>query len=309
MDLSDLRIFVAVVRAGGVTRAAERLHRVQSNVTTRVRQLEERLGVALFIRDGKRMHLTPAGKLLLEYADRLLALAEEASNAVKDSRPRGRLRLGAMDSTAAVRLPRPLAEYHRRYPDVVLELRSGNPQQLASRVLAGDLDAALVTEPIADAPFERAPAFVEELVIIAAADHPPVGKPGNLPRTMVAFEHGCPHRKRLEDWYAARGEMPERTIELGSYHSMLGCVAAGMGVALLPRSVLATFPESRQLSVHALPPGADRAATILIWRKGAGSPNIEALKQILAQTRESRPARKFARRGNAQRRSGSGQRF
>ncbi len=74
MDLSELRIFRAVVREGGVTRAAERLHRVQSNVTTRVRQLEDDLGTALFVREGKRLHLTPAGQTLLGYADRLLAL-------------------------------------------------------------------------------------------------------------------------------------------------------------------------------------------------------------------------------------------
>src|SRR5690349_754794 len=129
MDLADLRIFTAVVRAGGMTRAAERLHRVQSNVTTRVRQLEEDLGVALFIRDGKRLHVTPAGRLLLDYADRMLALAEEVRSAVQDPRPRGRLRLGAMESTAAVRLPGPLAEYHKRHPDVILELHTGNPQE------------------------------------------------------------------------------------------------------------------------------------------------------------------------------------
>src|SRR5216684_5466839 len=118
MDLSDLRIFSTVVRQGGVTRAAERLHRVQSNVTTRIRQLEEDLGVALFIREGKRLHLAPAGQVLLDYADRLLALADEARMAVQDPRPRGVFRLGAMDSTAAVRLPGPLAEYHRRHPGV-----------------------------------------------------------------------------------------------------------------------------------------------------------------------------------------------
>jgi DNA-binding transcriptional LysR family regulator len=72
MDLADLRIFNTVVRAGGITRAAERLHRVQSNVTTRIRQLEQDLGVSLFIREGKRLHLTPAGHLLIDYADRLL---------------------------------------------------------------------------------------------------------------------------------------------------------------------------------------------------------------------------------------------
>jgi DNA-binding transcriptional LysR family regulator len=281
MDLSDLRIFSTVVRQGSVTRAAERLHRVQSNVTTRIRQLEEDLGVALFIREGKRLHLAPAGQMLLDYADRLLALADEARMAVQDPRPRGVFRLGAMDSTAAVRLPGPLAEYHRLYPAVSLELRTGNPTQLCTAILAGELDAALVAEPVPDEPFEKIFAFEEEPVIVAAADHPPVGRKGAIPSTIICFEHGCPHRKRLEDWYAKRGAMPERTIELGSYPALLGSIVAGLGVALLPRSVLSLFPASKQLSVHPLPQGENRAETVLIWRKGAGSPNIQALQQLL----------------------------
>ena len=283
MDLSDLRIFCAVVREGGITRAAERLHRVQSNITTRIRQLEEDLATPLFIREGKRLHLAPAGQVLLDYADRLLALADEARSSVQDPRPRGVFRLGAMESTAAVRLPGPLSTYHRKYPDVVLELRTGNPQVLAAAILAGEIDAAFVAEPIADAPFEKMPAFQEELVVVSAIDHPPIDKAGNLPVAMVAFEHGCPHRKRLEAWYERRGGMPERTIELGSYHAMLGCVVVGMGVALLPKSVLTTFPERRRLRVHPLPRGENCAETVLIWRKGAGSPKIQALQSILGQ--------------------------
>jgi DNA-binding transcriptional LysR family regulator len=288
MDLSDLKIFSAVVREGGITRAAERLHRVQSNVTTRIRQLEESIGAALFIREGKRLHLSPAGQVLLDYADRLLALADEARDAVQDPRPRGVFRLGAMESTAAVRLPGPLSEYHRLYPDVALELRTGNPPALASAILAGELDAALVTAPFAEAPFEKIVVFDEEPVIVSAADVPAIGKKDNYPRTIIAFEHGCPHRKRLEDWYAMHGQMPERTIELGSYHAMLGCVVAGMGVALLPRSVLTTFPESKRLKIHRMPPGQDRAETQLIWRKGAGSPKIQALKALLSEPRQRR---------------------
>ncbi|HVO13838.1 MAG TPA: LysR substrate-binding domain-containing protein [Alphaproteobacteria bacterium] len=282
MDLSDLRIFRTVAREGGVTRAAERLNRVQSNVTTRVRQLEEDLGVELFLREGKRLHLAPAGQVLIGYADRLLALADEAREAVHDPRPRGVFRLGAMESTAAVRLPRPLSEYHRRHPAVTLELRTGNPRQLATAVLAGELDAALAAEPIADAPFEKVHAFDEPLAIVAAAERRRIEPPGGRPLAVVAFEDGCPHRKRLEDWFAGRGEMPERVIEMSSYHAILGCVAAGMGVALVPRSVLATFPERRRLSVHALPRGQDRAETVLFWRKGAGSPKIAALQAIIA---------------------------
>jgi DNA-binding transcriptional LysR family regulator len=288
MDLSDLRIFTSVVREGGVTRAAEKLNRVQSNVTTRIRQLEDDLGVTLFLREGKRMHLAPAGQALLDYADRLLALADEARASVRDPRPRGTFRLGAMESTAAVRLPKALNEYHRRHPEVTLELRTGNPGTLATAILAGELDAALVAEPIADAPFDKVSVFEEEPVIVSAAGHPPVGKRGQFPKTIIAFEHGCPHRKRLESWYEKHGEMPERTVELGSYHAMLGCVAAGMGIALLPLSVLSTFPESKRLTVHRLPPGENRAETVLIWRKGAGSPNIKALQDILPGAQRSR---------------------
>ena len=286
MDLAELRIFTAVVREGGVTRAAERLHRVQSNVTTRIRQLEEKLGTELFIREGKRLHLTAAGQVLLGYADKLLALADEARTAVHDPRPRGLFRLGAMESTAAVRLPGPLNRFSRLYPEVTLELRTGNPETLARAILAGELDAAFVAEPVADAPFEKMGSFVEEPVIVSVAGHALIDKNG-APRAVLVFENGCPHRRRLEQWFAKRGEMPERIIELGSYHAMLGCV-------------LATFPERRRLTIHRLPRGENRYETVLIWRKGAASPNVTALQAVLrdgSRGRASSPRRSHDRSG------------
>lgn len=282
MDLSDLRIFQTVVAEGGVTRAAEKLHRVQSNITTRVRQLEEELGVALFLREGKRLHLAPAGRILLGYAERLLDLAAEAREAVQDATPRGVLRLGSMESTAAVRLPGPLTEYHRRYPAVTLELKTGNPRKLATMLLAGEIDVALAAEPIPPEPFEKLPIYHEEVVIVGAADHPPItDDPASTPATMLAFEPGCPHRARFEEWYARRGQMPERLIEIASFHTLLGCALVGMGASLIPKIVLETFPGRDRLSLHALPPGLDRITTTLFWRKGANSPKIAALAEIL----------------------------
>jgi DNA-binding transcriptional LysR family regulator len=282
MDLADLHIFRSVVQAGGITRAAEKLNRVQSNVTTRVRQLETELGVELFIRNGKKLHLSPAGQLLLDYADRLLDLAQEAREAVHDATPRGLLRLGTGESTASMRLPVPINEYLGRYPDVTLELRSGNTKVIATAVLTGDLDAALAAEPVADAPFEKVPIYDEEMVIVAAANHPPIKSPRDAkPRTVLAFEAGCSYRQRLEDWFAHHGEMPDRIVEISSYHAMLGCAVAGMGISLLPRNVLTTFPDAKLLSVHALPPGLDHVQTVLIWRKGTLSPKVRALMDIL----------------------------
>ncbi len=283
MDLTDLRIFRMVVREGGITRAAEKLFRVQSNVTTRIRQLEEDLGVRLFIREGKRLQVSPAGQRLIDYADRLLALAEEARTAVLDPCPRGTLRLGAMESTAAARLPGLLAEYHARYPEVEIQLRTGNPRVLATAMLAGELDAALAAEPIPDGPFEKQAAFHEQLVIVSAASRISIEDRRDMPKTMLAFEHGCPHRKRLEEWYARRGFMAEQIIELSSYHAMLGCVVAGMGIALMPKTVLAGFPENTRLQVHELPSDEDNALTVLVWRKGANSPNIQALRELIVE--------------------------
>ncbi len=295
MDLADLRIFRSVVQEGGITRAAEKLNRVQSNITTRVRQLETDLGVALFIREGKRMHLSPAGQILLDYSDRLLDLAREAREAVHDTKPSGLLRLGAMESTAAMRLPVPINAYLERYPDVKLELRAGNTSSLATDVLSGELDAALLAGPVAAGPFEQVPIYEEEMVIVAAANHPTIRSPRDArPPTVLAFEPGCSYRQRLEQWFAHHGEMPDRIVEISSYHAMLGCAVAGMGISLLPRTVLATFPDANLLSVHALPRGLDRVETLLVWRKGTNSPKVRALMEILLAHSDigKKPARK-----------------
>jgi DNA-binding transcriptional LysR family regulator len=290
MDLSDLEIFRAVVQAGGVTRAAEKLNRVQSNVTTRVRQLEAELGVDLFIRDGKKLHLSAEGRLLLDYAERLLELAREAREAVRDAKPRGLLRLGAMESTASVRLPLPMNAYLERYPDVTLELRTGTPRELAAAVREGELDGALVAEPIAEAPFEKTPMYDEELVIIAGASHPPIRSPKDLRgRNVLAFDPGCPYRKRMDEWFAASGEMSDRIIEMSSYHAMLGCAVAGMGISMVPRIVLKTFPDARLLSVHPMPPGLNIARTVFIRRKGPVSPKVSALIEVLREGAELKP--------------------
>jgi DNA-binding transcriptional LysR family regulator len=299
MELSDLNVFRTVVQAGGITRAAEKLNRVQSNVTTRIRQLEEQLGVELFIRAGKRLHLSPAGKVLLDYADRLLDLANEARESVHDIRPRGRFRLGSMESTASVRLPAPLTEYCRRYPDVQLELRTGNSYDLTGLILRGEVDAALTAGVIPEAPFEKLPAFEEEMVIVAAANHPPIKSPRDaVSRTVLVFEKGCPYRRKLEDWFALKGEMPERMIEMSSYHAILGCAVVGMGISMLPRAVLGTFPDRKCLSVHELPAKVNKETTWLVWRKGARSPKLNALIDILTPPSGKQAAPKDQRRIN-----------
>ena len=95
MNFADLHIFKTVADEGGITKAARKLHRVPSNITTRIKQLESEVGTLLFHRSRQRLHLSPHGELLLGYAARLIDLSEEARHAVADTKPRGLLRLGA----------------------------------------------------------------------------------------------------------------------------------------------------------------------------------------------------------------------
>ena len=286
MDLSDLTIFRAVVRENGVTRAAVKLNRVQSNVTTRIRQLEQTLGADLFIRDGRRLVLTPAGETLLPYAERLLSLAEEARHAVSENRPQGRLRLGTMESTAASRLPRVLAAYHQRWPQVTLELATGVTRALIDSVRTFEVDAAVMARPVEpDAlpaeQYETVPVFREELALVT----PRGQQPGAMARelgglTLVAFERGCAYRSYAMRWYEQQGIRPARVLELGSYHAIIACVAAGAGVAVAPRSVLELAGLDGEVDLHPLGE-LGQVDTLLVWRRGHFSAALDALRDLL----------------------------
>lgn len=279
LDLGALEIFKAVVEQGGITRAAAKLHRVQSNVTTRVKQLEERLGTRLFVREHRRLVLSPEGKLLLAYADRLLNLSSEAEAALRSGLPQGTFPLGALESTAATRLPPILARYHRTYPDVRLELVTGTTGALIARVLDHEIEAAFVAEPFSPTDLESQPAFTEELVLITPRGFSRVRTPRDIGQTtLIAFATGCSYRRRLEAWLGRASVVPGRVLEFSSYHAIVACVAAGAGIAIVPRSVIRAVLAEQTIATYRLPASVSRARTLLVWRRGHQSPTLSALR-------------------------------
>lgn len=283
MDLVELKIFKTVAELGGVTKAAAALNRVQSNVTTRVKQLEERLGAKLFHRHGRKLVLSSEGKVLLAYADRLLRLSSEAQAAIKGHAPHGVFRLGSLESTAATRLPPVLARYHRAHPAVRLELVTGTSGALADKVLRGEVEAAFVAEPFPEKNLATQHAFTEELVLITPKTHARVRTPKEIDhRVVLAFTTGCSYRRRLEAWLGRSSVVAERVMEYGSYHAMTACVAAGGGIAVVPKSVLAVVGAESQLAVHALPPHVAKARTMLVWPRGHQSAALTALREELS---------------------------
>jgi len=272
MELSDLQTFAAVARTGGITRAAEELNTVQSNVTQRVKALEAEIGTPLFERHSRGMTLTNAGKRLLPYAQRMAALSREAALAARDDgEPKGPLAIGSMETTAAVRLPPLLADFHRRYPAVRLSLRTAPTADLVAGVLDATFDGAFVAGPIDHADLVCTSAFREELVLVSARRWGSLAElraatPESGP-TALAFRTGCTYRQRLEQVFVEFGWPAAARFELGTLDGMIGCAAADMGVTLLPRAVVEASAMQSSVSVHTLKPDHARVETLFIQRR------------------------------------------
>jgi LysR family transcriptional regulator, cell division regulator len=271
VELTDLMTFSAVARTGGITRAAEELNTVQSNVTQRVKALEAEIGTALFERHSRGMTLTGAGRRLLPYAQRMAALSREAMLAARDDgEPKGPLAIGSMETTAAVRLPPLLASFHRRFPAVRLSLRTATTADLVAGVLDGTFDGAFVAGPIEHAELVSTIAFREELVLVTARRWKTLaelraGTPESGPTALV-FRTGCTYRHRLEQVLTEFGWPSATRFELGTLDGMIGCVAADMGVTLLPRAVVA---RNETVNIHALGTAPSRVDTLFIQRRTA----------------------------------------
>ena len=283
MDLNALTTFAAVARAGAITAAARELNTVQSNVTGRIRALEDDVGLPLFDRHSRGMALTDAGRRLLPYAERVLSLMKEAKLAARDGeQAQGTLAIGAMETTAAVRLPTLLATYHRAHPQVRLSLRTGPTADLTEAVLRREIDGAFVAGPAEHADLVSVPAFVEELGIIAPAS---VSSLADLARsaelTVLSFRPGCSYRQRLDQALADLGLPAYARLEFGTLDGLLGCVAAGIGITLLPRAVFERSASRSGLSWHAIPE-TDRAVTTLFIRR-RDTYESRAMAGLLAQ--------------------------
>ena len=279
MNLADLRIFKAVVDEGGVTRAAAKVNRVQSNLSARIRHLEQDLGRQLFERSGRRMLLTPEGRRLYESAGRLLLLAEEVRAGLADGTPGGHLRIGAMESTAATRLPEILARFHRQHPGTHIELSTGTARALQDRLIAGEIDLALSAGDCKHDALLASAAFRENLILVL----PPGADSGfdlGL-ASLIAFPAGCAYRGIVGAWLRARDTTPPRIVELASYHAILACVAGGMGWAIVPESLLEIYPQRGLLTTRALPRSVARQTTWLLRRRHSASPSAEAFRAAL----------------------------
>ena len=297
MDAGDLKIFAAVARCGGMNRAAETLNTVQSNVTARIRVLEAEIGSPLFDRHSRGVTLTAAGRRLLPHAQSILRMLDEARRAAsEDGKPRGTLTVGSLETTAALRLAPVLSRFVAAFPDVDLVLRTGTTCELVDEVLARRLEGAFVCGPVVHAELEAETVFEEELVLLAAPHVQSTRAAlGGGDVRIVVLRAGCSYRQRLEGVLAKRGVQAPRLLEFGTLEAIFRCVSAGLGVTLLPRSLLDRVWEKAAVSVHELPKPEAHVQTLFVRRRDAFASS--ALLAFLGHAR-GRNARGKARPSN-----------
>ncbi|WP_419910220.1 LysR substrate-binding domain-containing protein [Hoeflea sp.] len=282
LDLRALEIFRTVAAEGSISKAAAKLNRVQSNVSTRIKQLEEQVQKTLFLRRNRGLTLTPDGELLLAYADRFLQLTIETTEALQDGKPSGVFRIGAMESTAAARLPDILARYNHLHTDVDIELKTDTAGGLVDRLRNHDVEIAFIAEPATFDWANSRPVFEESLVLITPHDFPPPENAIEMSgRTVVAFEAGCAYRRYLEQWLLDNGIVPGSIIAVSSYLAILASVAAGTGFAVVPQSVLDMVTTDGRFRRHLLPGKLARIRTMLTWRSDYSSRKLDALTALL----------------------------
>lgn len=283
LDLDLLRAFVAVAQSQSFTRAGALLFRSQSAVSLQIRKLEQIVDERLFSRTARRVTLTPAGERLMGYAERMLALHDEALSAFRQGEARGHVRLGTPEDIATAHLPKALAEYSRAHPGIQLEVTCDLTLNLMDMFHAGRLDVALVKrEPSAAVDGQRV--WSEPLVWVGANDGV-FGTDGVT--ALVVSPEPCVYRKRAVEALGRAGGRARAAYVCGSLAGALAAVRAGLGVAVLPRDFA---PDDLAIDEGSRMPPLDDAEAVLLTAADAGLA-ARRLADHLAHALEDEPAR------------------
>ncbi|WP_400195203.1 LysR family transcriptional regulator [Lysinibacillus telephonicus] len=269
MDLQSLKIFQTVAKLGSISQAARELQYAQSNITMKIQQLESDLQTTLFYRHNRGTALTAKGIMLLTYTQKIFNLIEETKSVMNDEQtPKGQLTIGSMETTAAVRLPALLSKYHKDFPDVDLTIKTGPTKQNIQGILQYELDGAFVAGPIGHPELIEKEVFEEELVLITDSIDPPISSFEDFQtRTLLVFHNGCSYREKVEQWLQKEGLIPNKVMEFGTIDAIIGCVEGGLGISMLPQSVVAKNVQNGTLRQYSLPNEYGKVKTVFIYRK------------------------------------------
>jgi DNA-binding transcriptional LysR family regulator len=262
MELQSLRTFQAVVEEGGVLSASRKLNTVQSNVTARIKRLEAEVGAKLFYRKGRGLELAPTGRVLLDYARKILQLESQAGMAVRQvGEQTGELRIGSMETFTALHLPQALKRVRERYPGLNLRVETNTSSDLLGSVLEHKLDCAFVAGPVDHPDLATHELMQEELVLVSSTQV----CLDTLP--LILFREGCAYRARALAWQRESGRQAGEIMEFGSLDGILGCVAVGLGCTLMPIWVYKHSRYRNELKTEKIASHLADVPTVMVWHR------------------------------------------
>jgi len=289
MEVRQLQIFRILAEELNFTRTAEKVHTVQSNVTAQIRALEEELGVPLFDRLGRRVTLTDAGRRFQPFAEQALTAMEQGQRVIQaGAEPSGPLRLGSPESILTYRLPPILRTYRERFPHVELSFLPHLNDSLVAELESGKLDMVIcMSDTVSNPALVSVPLRTETILLLGHSSHPLTRKAAVHPtdlagQTLLLTESGCGYRSKIDRILIQQNVRPGNITEFSSIEAMKSCVAAAMGIGLLPGIVVAAELRQRQFkALHWAGPTLD-IGTHILWHKDKWvSPAMAAFRDLV----------------------------
>ncbi len=248
MDLKTLKTFHKIVACGSFNRAAEELNYAQSTVTMQIKKLEADLGIRLLER-GKTFRLTEAGRLFFEESRHIVKDMDHLQNNMADLLigEAGNIRLGAVEPIASCQLPEMLGRFLTDYPKVRVSVDIANSQVLAERLIQGELDLAVCSTPAMGTDLYFEPLYSEELAVLIPEGYPAgtnefINLQDIRDHRLLITANNCTYRKKIEIAFQELPGSQMNTMEIGSMTALKNYVAAGLGIALIPKSIISPPP-------------------------------------------------------------------
>lgn len=274
MDSSLLKVFVEVARENSITKAANKLNFAQSNVTSRIKQLEKSLGFALFHRVPKGVILSKEGEKLYPYALEIVKKVELATFSMKNITNQEHLIIGSTESNATTRIIPFLVQLHNDFPNMSLELITNTTREITKELLDYKVDIAFISGIPKNSELIVLNKVEENIVIVEP-------KMENAPNVFLSFKNGCAYNEFGQNYLKNSSDEDFKTLEFGNYEIILGCVKAGMGKSLLPLSIVKKHQYENDLKITSLTKELANMPTCLVCRKD-NIPKIEKyLKEYL----------------------------
>ncbi len=260
MDSNLLKVFVTVANNKSISLGAQELGFAQSNVTSRIKQLEKNIGYSLFHRVPKGVLLTQEGEKLYKHAIEIVRKVEDAILDMQNLQEQKKLIVGSTDCNAAVRISSFLMKLHKDYPNTQLELLTGTTKDMLQMVLNYKVDIAFISGEPQNEELIVLKKLEEEIAILESKDD-------NTPNVILSFKKGCAYDEFLKNYYIQKGETVEKSLAFGSLETILACVKSGIGKTLLPINLVDKLGFSKELKITKLDKKTAYIPTCLVCRK------------------------------------------